>query len=278
MKHLRALLRVILLVSMFLVTSIAVVVCRIFGRQMAHNAMRGGMNLITYMLGVRSSSEGSVLKRQQLVLMNHPSYLDILFLHKLSHPTTLLAADNFKYWPFIGWLGMAVDVIWVKRHDKTSGKKVRKAVKQRLDKGLSIIAYPEGRTSGTHDIYPIKPGLFYLAQEQQIPITFVCVRYDNQQVPYFHSLKSGFGMHFLKHFWVLMGQFRIPSKLYYSQPRVYDSPEEGMKAFYDFHSRHLQDICHFSIPVKEEFIGEALSRIDPKLVSFRPETREELLA
>ena len=278
MRHVLALLRVILLVSLLLKTSIIVVVFRFFGRQMAHNAMRVGMNLIAHVLGVRSTSEGSVRKERQLVLMNHPSYLDILFLHKLSHPTTLLAADNFKFWPFIGWLGTAVDVIWVKRHHKASGKKVRKAVEHRLNKGLSIIAFPEGRTSGTHDIYPIKPGLFFLAQEQQIPITFACVRYENQHIPYFHSLKSGFGKHFLRHFWGLMGQFRIPSKLCFSEPHLYDSPEEGMQAFYAFHAKHLQDICHFPIPVQEEFIGEALSRIDPEVVSFRPETQEELLA
>jgi hypothetical protein len=32
------------------------------------------------------------------------------------------------------------------------------------------------------------------------------------------------------------------------------------------------------VPVKEEFIGEALTRLDGTLLSFRPETKEELLA
>ena len=41
-----------------------------------------------------------------------------------------------------------------------------------------------------------------------------------------------------------------------------------MQAFYDFNKSHLQDVLHFEVPVKEEFIGEALTRIDPSNLSF----------
>ena len=137
---------------------------------------------------------------------------------------------------------------------------------------------PEGRTSGTHDIYPVKPGLFLLAQRTKVPITFMCFKYDNKAVPYFHSLKKGFVPHFLKHFWQVLGQWRIPVEIYFSEPQFFNDVKEAMQAFYDFNKSHLQDVLHFEVPVKEEFIGEALTRIDPSNLSFRAESKEELLA
>jgi hypothetical protein len=111
-----------------------------------------------------------------------------------------------------------------------------------------------------------------------VPITFMCLKYKNNAVPYFHSLKEGFVPHFLKHFWNVLGQWRIPVEVHFSEPKFFADAREGVQAFYEFNKKHLEDVLHFEVPVKEDFIGEALTRLDETLLSFRAETKEELLA
>jgi 1-acyl-sn-glycerol-3-phosphate acyltransferase len=278
MKHILATIRMAGLAVLFTLTSLLVVVGRIFGKKGAHAMLRIGVYCKAQLLGIRSTVHGQSTRETQLILINHPSYLDIMFLNYIKHPTTLLAASNFKNWPLVGWLGKALNVIWIKRHDRSAGKQVLIDGENRFKKGLCLMTSPEGRTSGTHDIYPVKPGLFLLAQRAEVPITFMCFKYKNNAVPYFHSLKQGFVPHFLKHFWQLLGQWRIPVEIHFSEPKFFNDAKEAMQAFYDFNKSHLQDVLHFEVPVKEEFIGEALTRIDPSNLSFRAESKEELLA
>ena len=240
--------------------------------------LRFGVYCKAKLLGIKSDVFGETTKQTQLILSNHPSYLDIMFLNFVKHPTTLLAAIDFKNWPLVGWLGKALNVIWVKRHDSNAGKQVLLDASQRFKKGLCLMTSPEGRTSGTHDIYPVKPGLFMMAQSANVPITFMCLKYKNNAVPYFHSLKEGFVPHFLKHFWNVLGQWRIPVEIYFSEPKFFANAREGMQAFYEFNKKHLQDVLHFKVPVDEEFLGEALTRLDPNLLSFDVENEKELLA
>ena len=62
------------------------------------------------------------------------------------------------------------------------------------------------------------------------------------------------------------------------EPQFFSDAKQGMQAFYDFQKEHLGDLLHFEVPVKEEFIGEALTRLDGTLLSFQAESKEELLA
>ena len=278
MKHILAAIRLVGLAVLFTLTSLLVVIGRIFGKKGAHTMFRIGVYCKAQLLGIRSKVYGQCTYQTQLILANHPSYLDIMFFNLIEHPTTILAASNFKNWPLVGWLGKAINIIWIKRNDGTAGRQVLVEGEKRFNQGMCLMTCPEGRTSGTHDIYPVKPGLFLLAQRAKVPITFMCFKYKNKAVPYFHSLKQGFISHYFKHFWQVLGQWRIPVEIYFSEPQFFSNTKEAIQAFYDFNRGHLQDILHFEVPVKEEFKGEALTRIDPSILSFRAESKEELLA
>lgn len=278
MKHLLAAIRLVGLAVLFTLTSLLVVVGRIFGKKGAHTMFRIGVYCKAQLLGIRSKVYGQCTYQTQLILANHPSYLDIMFFNLIKHPTTILAASNFKNWPLVGWLGKAINIIWIKRNDGNAARQVLVEGEKRFNQGMCLMTCPEGRTSGTHDIYPVKPGLFLIAQRAKVPITFMCFKYKNQAVPYFHSLKQGFISHYFKHFWQVLGQWRIPVEIYFSEPQFFSDTKEAIQAFYDFNRGHLQDILHFEVPVKEEFKGEALTRIDPSILSFRAESKEELLA
>ena len=278
MTHILAFLRFIILISLFLITSILVVCSRVFGRDAAHFVMRFGVFCMGKILGLSYNIIGERQKYRQLILINHPSYLDIMFINLIKHPTSLIAASNFKNWPFIGWFGRALEVIWIERHNRKAGLEVLREAESRFRKNMCIMTSPEGRTSGTHDIYPVKPGLFRLAIVANVPITFMCFKYMNEKVPYFHSLKSGFLKHFLRHFWNVLRQPVIKTQITFSKPQFFNSVDEAIEAFYSFNKQHLNDCLHFKVPVNEEFLGEALTRLDSKLLSFDVENEKELLA
>jgi len=103
MKHLLAFVRLIGLAFLFTLTSLLVVLGRLFGRKGAHAMLRFGVYCKAKLLGIKSDVFGETTKQTQLILINHPSYLDIMFLNFVKHPTTLLAANNFKNWPLVAW-------------------------------------------------------------------------------------------------------------------------------------------------------------------------------
>jgi len=100
----------------------------------------------------------------------------------------------------------------------------------------------------------------------------------NKKVPYYHSLKSGFIKHFLRHFWNVLRQPVIKTQITFSKPQFFNSVDEAIEAFYSFNKQHLNDFLHFNVPVDEEFIGEALTRLNPNLLSFDVNYEKEPLA
>ncbi len=58
-------------------------------------------------------------------------------------PTRFLAKAEVKQWPFIGWIGTAVDTVFVNRKDKTSREQARQSITA-LDHYPPIVIFPEG--------------------------------------------------------------------------------------------------------------------------------------
>ena len=190
--HLRAFIRLLSFTLIMTAMSIAVPLARVLGgAQFAFNVHRKGMFIVHKVLGIKLNIIGELPTTPALIMCNHPSYYDIFF--NIGHrPAVMIVADQFKNWPLVGWLGQGLNTIWVRRHCPEAGKKIRQEIVARIRSGLSIFVCPEGRTSGTHDIYPVKPGMFVEAMRNEVPVVFYSIRYHSQELPYFHALKSGF--------------------------------------------------------------------------------------
>ena len=197
--HLRAFIRLLSFTLIMTAMSIAVPLARVLGgAQFAFNVHRKGMFIVHKVLGIKLNIIGELPTTPALIMCNHPSYYDIFF--NIGHrPAVMIVADQFKNWPLVGWLGQGLNTIWVRRHCPEAGKKIRQEIVARIRSGLSIFVCPEGRTSGTHDIYPVKPGMFVEAMRNEVPVVFYSIRYHSQEIPYFHDLKSGFLPHLMKH-------------------------------------------------------------------------------
>ena len=252
LSHLRAFLRICSFTLMMTGISVAVPLTRLFfGSQMAFNVHRRGMFVIHKVLGIKLHIIGNLPKDPAMIMCNHPSYYDIFF--NIGHrPAVMIVADKFKNWPLVGWLGQGLNTIWVRRHSQEAGKKIREEIVTRIRAGLSIFACPEGRTSGSHDIHPVKPGLFVEAMRNEVPVVFYSIRYHSEEIPYFHDLKAGFIPHLFKHLWNALQHPIIEVDLRVSPPRLIQDVEQGMQDFYRFNRWHLRAWLSGPVPFQTD--------------------------
>ena len=155
-----------------------------------------------------------------------------------------MAANNFKYFPFIGQLAMALETIWI---DRENPGNVRDMAASRHKEGCGLFICPEGRTSGSHALHPVFPGMFKTAMVSDIPIVFYNVRYHSEDIPYFHNLKAGFVPHFLAHLWSILKRRRSEVTTHVSEPHVVTDVSATMQAYYDYHEQYLKVSPTFEI-------------------------------
>ena len=213
----------------------------LLGRKNGFQVHRQGMFLTHRLLGIKLRVKGVLPESPALIFLNHPSYLDIFF-NIGKRPAVMVAADQFKHWPLIGWLGQSLGTIWVKRHCPKAGKQLRKEIVKRFNDGASIYTCPEGRTSGSHDLHPVKPGLFAEAVRNEIPVVFFSIRYSSPDIPYFHDLKKGFLPHFFRHLWKTLTHKQITVDVRISEPRHLLNVDQGINDYYRFHHWHLRRV------------------------------------
>jgi len=236
----RALIRLISFAILMTLLSLSVPLFRIFtGSKMAFSVHRQGMLIMHQILGIRLNIIGNLPDKPAMIMCNHPSYFDI-FYNIGKHPAVMVVGHQFKKWPFIGWLGMALNTIWVNRTNPNARKKVRSDIIQTINNGLCVYVCPEGRTSGSHCIHEVKPGLFHDAKENKIPIVFYSFWYHSKDFPYFHDLKSGFLSHLFSHLWRALKNKNVTVDMRISSPRKIHSAESGMLDFYRFNAWHLR--------------------------------------
>lgn len=241
----RASLRLVALMLIIMIECVVIVLVRLLAGNQGAAMVRMWFNqLILFVFGFKQNIHGQWAKGEPaMILFNHPSYIDI-FLLSSPWPTAAMAAIEFKYFPFIGQLAMALKTIWI---DRKNPGNVREMAASRYKEGCGMFLCPEGRTSGSHSMYPLFPGMFKTAMVHQIPIIFYNIRYDSEDIPYFHDLKEGFIPHLIDHLWLVLKQRRSEITIHISAPNMVTNVSESMQAYYDYHQQYLKDCPGFEI-------------------------------
>lgn len=101
-----------------------------------------------------------------LFVANHASYLDIIILGALL-PATFVAKAEVAGWPGFGALAGMVNTVFVDRARRASAKESNQ-VRGRLERGQSLIVFPEGTSNDGNRVLPFKSTMFVVA-EQPLP-------------------------------------------------------------------------------------------------------------
>jgi 1-acyl-sn-glycerol-3-phosphate acyltransferase len=156
-------------------------------RQINHRlAMTWGRVLIFITPGVRVEVIGreNIPKSGPVVFMaNHQSYTDIPVLYALGGDFKWVAMEALFMIPIFGWAMWLCGYVSLPRGNPRKALEALERAKRWLEKGISIIIFPEGTRSrmGTFGLYQM--GGFRLSVAAQAPIVPVVVAGTRQLLP-----------------------------------------------------------------------------------------------
>jgi 1-acyl-sn-glycerol-3-phosphate acyltransferase len=111
--------------------------------------------------------------RPVVLVANHRSLVDILALYKLRRPFKWTSkSENFRL-PFVGMVLSLTNSVRIRRKSARAGMQFLTRAEEEMEKGSSILLFPEGTRTRTRDMRPFKEGAFLLAKKKRsgiIPI------------------------------------------------------------------------------------------------------------
>ena len=118
-----------------------------------------------------------------IVVANHQSIADIPAISYLPWEMKWVSKEaKFKV-PAFGWAMSMVGDVRLRRGEKESAKSAMTKCKWYLDRGMSVMLFPEGTRSADGEIKPFKDGAFRLAIETGYPILPVAVAGTRHAIP-----------------------------------------------------------------------------------------------
>lgn len=115
-------------------------------------------------------------KSSYVFVANHQSAYDIFSIYGfLGHPFKWMMRKGLTNIPFVGWACMTAGHILVDTKSASGIKSTIDAAKQKLQGGVSLVVFPEGRRTNTGKMGSFKNGAFKLAVEFGLPIVPVTI-------------------------------------------------------------------------------------------------------
>lgn len=191
------------------------------GRRAAHRIFMAIRWALLWAVGVRVHGPKFKNIGPGIIMANHRSYLDVLFI-PTSELFTIVGKKEVKSWPLIGWAAQALGVIWVKRESKESRTQTRQDILDAVEEGQTVVLFPEGTSGEGPLLLPLKPAMFYESAQRGFNIYQWSLHFD--------SAKTGFppGVSFIKHLWAVCSEWRINAYIDVREEPLYMKDGEAL--------------------------------------------------
>jgi len=132
-------------------------------------------------LEVEVEGEEYLQTRPAVIVGNHQSMLDVLYLARMFPPKASIMAKRELQWTPLGpWMYMS-GAIFIDRGNSSKAQKSLEAAGEEMKReGISLMMYPEGTRHNEEvpTLLPFKKGAFHLAVQAGLPVTpVVCENY-----------------------------------------------------------------------------------------------------
>jgi 1-acyl-sn-glycerol-3-phosphate acyltransferase len=124
-------------------------------------------------------------RRPYVAVSNHESYADIFLISHFPWEMKWMSKETIFKIPVMGWMMRLVGDIPVRRGERTSGERALREARDRLEKRVSVMIFPEGTRSPDDHLLPFRKGAFRLAIESGAPILPIVVAGTR------HAMKKG---------------------------------------------------------------------------------------
>ena len=169
-------------------------------------------------LNIKVTQTGHPQDGNFLFISNHQSYIDPV---PTAHAVAFLpvAKAEVAKWPLFGFAVKATGILFVVREDRDSRAGIRAAVRTALAGGMPVLIYPEGTTSTSSCMLPIRPATFQTAAELGIGVVPIAIRYDDPTDAWVGDDQ------FIPHFMRCFGKPEVRVRLHFGDP-VFDRDSE----------------------------------------------------
>jgi len=203
MRTIRAFFRIILIfIILLLGISILAVLMPFATRETAHAIFMLLKGSLLRAIGVKVHGPKMEGIGPGLIMANHRSYLDVLFI-PTSELFTIVGKIEVRSWPVFGFAGRALGVLWVNRESKESRSQTRESIVNAIHSGQKVVIFPEGTSWEGPLLLPLKPGMFHESAKHNFNIYQWSLHFDNAITGYPP------GVSFLKHLWFICKETSI---------------------------------------------------------------------
>ena len=159
-----------------------------------------------YIFNIRVRAIGDLkVPSGSLIVANHIGTPDIFVLGSC-FPGFFVSKAEIAQWPFFRWLARLGNTIFAERSKKHQVKEIVTLMRERLEKGCSVLLFPEGGATNGERVIDFKPSTFegaVLAKRPVIPVTII---YHDRNRP---SIACWFETPFLSHILALLKNPRL---------------------------------------------------------------------
>lgn len=122
-------------------------------------------------------------KRACIIVMNHQSLIDVLIAFRLFFPAKMIGKKALAYVPIVGWNLMMSGHILVDRKSRQSQFDAIRRMETMLNRGESLLVFPEGTRTRDGRIAPFKKGAFRTAAGTGTPVQPIVIDGPFQLLP-----------------------------------------------------------------------------------------------
>lgn len=197
--------------------------------------------VVCRLLGLEVAARGRMcMASPVLYVCNHASYFDIFVLGSLV-PGFFVAKAEVAGWPVLGFLARIARTVFIERKGSRSAEQ-RDELSRRLDRGDSLILFPEGTSNDGNRVLPFKSALFSIADRDvgQLVVQPVSIAYTRLDgMPMGRFLRPFFAwygdMTLAPHLWAAIGLGLVKVEVEFHPPSTIS--EAGTR-------KHLALHCH----------------------------------
>ena len=184
MKHLRAILRIFLLVLWTGTMSLVFFPLRLLSFMSLSVVLQLQVTSFTTwargaagITGMRIHREGNPPNPPFVLVSNHLSYMDIVLL-ATQVDAFFVSKSEVATWPVIGFLARSVNTIFVDRNNHRDVPRVIDEMEAVLKAGHGVVFFPEGTSSDGADVLRFKSSLFDAPIRMGYPVHAVALSYE----------------------------------------------------------------------------------------------------
>lgn len=118
-----------------------------------------------------------------VLVANHQSLADILVLYGMHRQYKWVSKKSIARVPFVGWNMLLNQYVLLERGDMKSIKHMMQACRAWLQKGSSVMIFPEGTRSGDGRLQSFRDGAFKLSLECNAPLVPIVIDGTRELLP-----------------------------------------------------------------------------------------------